>query len=100
LASRVQLAGYPISSRLVAALANLSSAMAEIDSLLAEMRAHQGPLALHIFVPRRDYRNVRGTKSGKRHDTTARMSWRRACELGFRGSAADWQRLLEAGSAG
>jgi hypothetical protein len=86
--------------RLVTALANLATAIREVDSLLAEMRAHQDPLALHIFVARRTYRNVRSTKSGKRHDAAAWMSWQRACELGFRGSAANWQRLLEAGSAG
>jgi hypothetical protein len=52
--------------RLQAALKGLSEAIREVDSVLEEMQAEHDPLALHIFVARREYRNCRDTKSGKR----------------------------------
>jgi hypothetical protein len=39
-------------------------------------------------LSRRSYRNVSDTKSGKRREMTARLSFNTACELGFRGSLA------------
>jgi hypothetical protein len=36
------------------------------------------------------------TKSGKRHETAARLSWQTACELGFRGTLGEWERLMGA----
>jgi len=36
------------------------------------------------------------TKSGKRHHLSARLSWQRACELGFRGNREEWARLMDA----
>jgi len=60
------------------------------------MRAQHDPLALHIFVARRAYRHTNDTKSGKRRETAARLSWQQACELGFRGTVGDWERLLGA----
>ena len=50
------------------------------------MKAEHDPLASHIFVSRRYYRNVNDTKSGKRREMMARLSFNTACELGFRGS--------------
>jgi hypothetical protein len=47
------------------------------------MKAEQDPLASHIFVSRRHYRNVNDTKSGKRRETMARLGVDTACELGF-----------------
>jgi len=58
------------------------------------MRAESDPLAVHIFVSRRQYRNMPDTKSGKRSGTAARLSWQTACELGFRGSLGEWERLM------
>jgi hypothetical protein len=52
--------------------------------------------ALHIFVARRRYRNVNDTKSGKRREMTALSSFNTACELGFRGSLDEWERLMGA----
>jgi hypothetical protein len=52
-----------------------------------------------IFVasyPRGSYRNVNDTKSGKRREMTARLSFNTACELGFRGSLNEWERLMGA----
>jgi hypothetical protein len=62
------------------------------------MRAEHDPLAAHIFVSRRQYRNVIDTKSGKRREMNARLSFNAACELGFRGSFDEWERLT--GAAG
>jgi hypothetical protein len=70
----------------------------EVEAALEETRAEHDPLALHIFTARRQYRMVQDTKSGKRHDMAARMSWQRACDLGFRGSLGEWHRLLGATS--
>ena len=51
------------------------------------MKAEHDPLASHIFVSRRDYRNANDTKGGKRREMNARLSFNTACELGFRGSS-------------
>ena len=84
------------SRRLQNALKNLSQAVREVDAALEETRAEHDPLALHIFTARRQYRSLHDTKSGKRHDMAARLSWQRACELGFRGSLGEWDRLMGA----
>src|SRR5437773_3101906 len=60
------------------------------------MKAEHDPLASHIFVSRRYYRNVNDTKSGKRREMIARLSFNTACELGFRGSLNEWERLMGA----
>jgi hypothetical protein len=39
------------------------------------MKAEQDPLASHIFISRRHYRNVNDRKSGKRREMTARLSF-------------------------
>ena len=36
------------------------------------------------------------TKSGKRRAMSAQLSWQTACELGFRGSLDEWERLMGA----
>ena len=72
-------------ARLQDALERLIAAIRDVESELTEMKAEQDPLASHIFVSRRHYRNVADTKSGKRCDTIARLSFNTACELGFRG---------------
>jgi hypothetical protein len=81
-------------NRLQNALKHLSEAIREVASALEEMRAESDPLAVHIFVSRRHYRNMADVKSGKRHEREARMSWQTACELGFRGSLEEWGRLV------
>jgi hypothetical protein len=49
-----------------------------------------------IFVSRRQYRNMPDTKSGKRSEMAACLSWQTACNLGFRGSLEEWERLMGA----
>ncbi len=71
--------------------------MREVEEALAELRAEHDPLAVHIFVARRQYRTVPDTKSGKRSRMAARISYERARELGFSGGFPEWERLLEAG---
>jgi hypothetical protein len=78
------------------ALQNLTRAIRDVETVLEEMRAEHDPLALHIFVSRRQYRNMQDTKSGKRHDIAARLSWQQASELGFCGTLDEWKRLLSA----
>src|SRR5439155_21755587 len=70
-------------ARLQDALERLIVAIRDVESELASMKAEQDPLASHIFVSRRYYRNVNDTKSGKRREMTARLSFNTACELGF-----------------
>jgi hypothetical protein len=60
------------------------------------MKAEHDPLASHIFLARRHYRNVSDTKSGKRDEMTALSSFNTACDLGFRGSLDEWKRLMGA----
>lgn len=71
-------------ARLQDALERLTAAIRDVESELAAMKAEHDPLASHIFVARRHYRNVNDTKSGKRREMIARMSFNTACELGFR----------------
>jgi hypothetical protein len=78
------------------ALKHLSDAIRETESVLEAMRAEPDPLAVHIFIARRQYRNMPDTKSGKRHEVAARMSWQAACTLGFRGDLGEWERLMGA----
>jgi hypothetical protein len=71
-------------------------AIRDVEFELAAMKAEHDPLASHIFVSRRSYRNVNDTKSGKRREMMARLSFNTACELGFRGSLDEWERLMGA----
>jgi len=79
--------------RLQDTLERLTAAIHDVESELAAMKAEHDPLASHIFVSRRSYRSVNDTKSGKRREMTARLSFDIACELGFRGSLDEWERL-------
>jgi hypothetical protein len=63
------------------ALERLTAAIRDVESELAAMKAEHDPLASHIFVSRRNYRNVNDTKSGKRREMVARLSFNTACEL-------------------
>ena len=83
-------------ARLQEALKGLTAAIHYVESELAAMKAEHDPLASHIFVSRRYYRNVNDTKSGKRRKMIARLSFNTACELGFRGSLDEWERLIGA----
>jgi hypothetical protein len=83
-------------SRLQEALERLTAAIRDVECELAAMKAEQDRLASHIFVSRRSYRNVSDTKSGKRGEMNARLSFNTACELGFRGSLDEWERLMGA----
>lgn len=68
-------------SQLQSALKNLSEAIRETAAIVEAMRADSDPLAAHIFVSRRQYRNMPDTKSGSRREIAARLSWQTACEL-------------------
>ena len=81
-------------ARLQDTLERLTAAIRDVESELAAMKAEHDPLASHIFVSRRHYRNVNDTKSGKRREMTARLSFNAACEHGFRGSLDEWERLM------
>ena len=83
-------------ARLQDALERLIVAIRDVESELAAMKAEHDPLASHIFVSGRYYRCANDTKSGKRRETMARLSFNTACELGFRGSLDEWKRLMGA----
>jgi hypothetical protein len=83
-------------ARLQAALERLTAAIRNVESELAAMKAAHDPLASHIFISRRHYRNASDTKSGKRREINARLSFNTACELGFCGSLDEWERLMGA----
>jgi septal ring factor EnvC (AmiA/AmiB activator) len=83
-------------ARLQDSLERLTAAIRDVESELAAMKAEHDPLASHIFISRRQYRNVNDTKSGKRRETMARLSFNTACELGFRGGLDEWNRLMGA----
>jgi len=83
-------------ARLLDALERLTKAIRDVETELAAMKSEHDPLASHIFISRRHYRNTSDTKSGKRRDINARLSFDTACELGFRGSLGEWERLMGA----
>jgi septal ring factor EnvC (AmiA/AmiB activator) len=83
-------------ARLQEALERLTAAIRDVESELAATKTEHDPLASHIFVSHRSYRNVSDTKSGKRREMTARLSFNTACELGFRGSLDEWKSLMGA----
>ena len=78
------------------ALDRLAAAVRDVENELIQMQVEHDPLASHIFVSRRDYRNANDTKGGKRREMNARLSFNTACELGFRGSLNEWERLMGA----
>ena len=80
--------------RLENALERLTAAIRDVESELEAMKREHDPLASHIFVSRRHYRNANDTKGGKRREMNARLSFNTACELGFRGSLDEWERLM------
>jgi hypothetical protein len=82
--------------RLQDALAQLAAAMRDVESELEAMHTAHDPLASHIFVSRRHYRHLNDTKSGKRREMSARLSFNTACELGFHGNLGEWERLMGA----
>ena len=82
--------------RLQDALERLTAAIRDVESELTAMKAEHDPLASHIVISRRNYRNVSDTKSGKRREPIARLSFNTACELGFRASLDEWERLMGA----
>jgi hypothetical protein len=84
------------SRKLREALRNLAAAILAVEVLMEEMHAEKDPLAVHIFVSRRNYRNVHDMKGGKRREVAARLSYNEACALGFRGSFDEWERLMGA----
>ena len=84
-------------ARLQDALERLTAAIRNVEAELAAMKAEHDPLATHIFVSRRHYRNANNTKSGKRREINAQLSFNTACELGFRGSLDEWERLMGRG---
>jgi len=61
-------------------LKQLSEAIQPVEAVIDEMRAEHDALALHIFIARQS----KDTKSGKRRDTTALLSFHKACDLGRR----------------
>ena len=83
-------------ARLQEALERLTKAIRDVETEVAAMKAEHDPLASHIFISRRHYRNANDTKSGKRREINARLSFNTACELGFHGSLDEWERLMGA----
>jgi hypothetical protein len=77
------------------ALRALTTAIRQ-EAAVEGMRAEHDPLASHIFASRRHYRGTNETKSRKRREMTARLSYARACDLGFMGSFDEWERLMGA----
>ena len=83
-------------SRLQDTLERLAKALRDVEIELTAMKAEHDPLASHIFISRRQYRNANDTKGEKRREMNARLSFNTACELGFRGSLDEWERLMGA----
>ena len=61
-------------ARLQNALDRLNAAIRDVENELAAMKAEHDPLASHIFISRRHYRNAHDTKGGKRREINARLN--------------------------
>jgi hypothetical protein len=83
-------------ARLQEALERLTKAIHDVEAEIAAMKAEHDPLASHIFISRRHYRNANDTKGGKRRQMNAPLSFNTACDYGFRGSLGEWERLMDA----
>jgi hypothetical protein len=59
-------------ARLQNALEGLTTAIRNVEAELAAMKAEHDPLASHIFISQRNYRNADDTKGGKRREINAR----------------------------
>ena len=77
-------------ARLQDALERLTAAIRDVESELAAMKAEHDPLASHIFVARRHYRNVNDTKSGKRRETMKYKQYYWAPVVVGRGRTRTW----------
>lgn len=82
--------------RLLIALKSLTAAISEANEAIEEMRREHDPLSTYIFVSRRQYQATVDTKGGRRREVSARLSYGKACDLGYQGSLSDWEKLLAA----
>jgi hypothetical protein len=69
------------------ALKRLISAIRDVETEVAALKAEHDPLASHIFISRRHYRNAKDTKSGKRRETNAQVSFTLHAILVFVGAS-------------
>ena len=84
---------------LLDALKELDCAIHKVSAVLEELRKEHDSLASYIFVSRRSYRATEDTKGGRRQEMSARLSFNKACALGFRGSLHEWERLMGAAAS-
>ena len=56
-------------------LNNLRVALREAEASVGRIARGVDPLAVHIFLSRRHYRNIPDTKSGKWREVSARLKW-------------------------
>jgi hypothetical protein len=59
-------------ARLQNALDRVTAAIRDVEAELAAVDGEHDPLASHIFISRRHYRNASDTKGGKRREVNAR----------------------------
>ena len=73
--------------KLQEALENLKAAIQEVERVVEELHAEKDPLAVHIFVSRRNYRKVNDTKAA--NGTICRLGsvGSRRVILGFAGAS-------------
>ena len=76
-------------NRLQNALAAFGDAMREVNAAIEEMRREHDPLAVPHLRFTSELSECADTKSGKRRDTSARLSWQRRAILGFVGTLAN-----------
>src|SRR5260370_8465422 len=70
-------------ARLQSALERLTIAIRDVESEIATMKTQHDPLALHIFVARRSYRNVADTKGANHPQTNPPTTFNTPLDLAF-----------------
>jgi hypothetical protein len=85
-----------LSSELRTLLAAAGEAVERFTAQIHEARAENDPFAALYFAARKAYRRELGAakKSGNNVEREVWSSYRKAHELGFKGSAKDWEELL------
>lgn len=75
----------------------LAAELNALQQLLAQIAAQRDAFASHVLAARRSYKRVAladKTKHGRRAETEAECSYRRAQAIGYRGTLYEWLRIL------
>ena len=83
-------------ARLQNALERLTAAIRDVESELAAMKSEHDPLASHIFILTPSLSERQRYEEREASRDYGAIEFQSACDLGFRGSLDEWNRLMGA----